>query len=60
MDQEVAKISQVEMRTLKRMKSGETVGSDGVPVEVWKCLGEVAEQCLTRLTEVLFGSDEDG
>ena len=42
-DQEVAKVSQTEVRrTLKRMKSGKTVSPDDLPVEVWKCPGEVA------------------
>ena len=44
-DQEVAKVSKAEMRRiLNRMKSGKTVGPDEIPVEVWKCLGEVAAE----------------
>ena len=44
MDQEVEKISKGEVRrALKRMKSGKAVGPDDIPVEVWKCLGEVEE-----------------
>ena len=43
MDQGVAKISEGEVRrALKRMKSGQTVGPDDIPVEAWKCLGKVA------------------
>ena len=42
-DQEVAKVSRAEVRrTLKRMKSGKTVGPGDRPEEVWKCLEEVA------------------
>ena len=26
---------------LKRMKSRKAVGPDGIPIEVWRCLGEV-------------------
>ena len=48
-DGEVAEISQAEVRrALKRMKSGKAVGPDDIPVEAWKCLGEVAVQFLTR------------
>ncbi|KAF7644203.1 hypothetical protein LDENG_00226100 [Lucifuga dentata] len=49
-NQEVPKISKDEVRrSLKRMKSGKAVGPDDIPVEVWKCLGEVAVEFLTRL-----------
>ena len=29
-------------RALGKMKKGKAVGPDGLPAEVWKCLGEVA------------------
>ena len=46
MDQEEVK---AEVRTaLKRMKSGKVVGSDDIPVEVWKCFREVAVEFLMR------------
>ena len=36
-------ISKDEVRTaMKRMKSGKAVGPDGIPVDAWKCLGEMA------------------
>lgn len=42
-DQEVPEISKDELRkALKRMKMGKAVGPDDTPVEVWKCLEEVA------------------
>ena len=48
-DQEVVKVSQTEVRrTLKRMKNGKTVGPDEIPVEVWKCPGEVVDQDLQQ------------
>ena len=25
---------------LKRMDNGKAIGSDGIPIEVWKCIGE--------------------
>ena len=40
---EVAKISKDEVRRVwKTMKNVKTVGPDVIPVEVWKCPGEVA------------------
>ncbi|KAK3518697.1 hypothetical protein QTP70_008580 [Hemibagrus guttatus] len=49
-EQKVDKIRKDEFRkALKRMKSGEAVGPDDIPVEVWKCLGEAAVEFLTSL-----------
>ncbi|KAF7655893.1 hypothetical protein LDENG_00048720, partial [Lucifuga dentata] len=57
-NQEVAKISKDEVRrSLKRMKSGKAVGPDDIPVEVWKCLGEVAVEFLTRLFNEILESE---
>ncbi|KAK2899938.1 hypothetical protein Q8A73_013067 [Channa argus] len=57
-EQEVAKISKSEVRrTLKRMKSGKAVGPDDIPVEVWKCLGEVAVEFLTSLFNKILESE---
>ena len=57
-DQEVAKVSQTEVRrTLKRMKRGEAVGPDEIPVEVWKCLGEVAVEFYTRTLNKVLESE---
>ena len=51
------KISQAEVRrTLTRMKSGKTVGPDDIPVEVWKCRGDV----LTWRFNKISGSYELG
>ena len=58
-DQDVAKISQDEVRrALKRMKSGKAVGPDDIPVEVWKCLGEVAVEFLTGLFNRILDSEK--
>ena len=47
---EVEKISKEEVReNMKRMKNGKAVGPDDIPVEVWKCLGEIALELLTKL-----------
>ena len=53
MDLEVEKISKEEMRgNMKRMKNGESVGPDDIPVEVWKYLGEIALDFLTKLYNI--------
>ena len=50
MNLEVEKISKEEVReNMKRMKNGKAVGPDDMPVEVWKCLGEIALELLTKL-----------
>ena len=47
---EVEKISKEEVsENMKRMKNGKAVGSDDIPVEVWKCLGEIALEFPTKL-----------
>ena len=43
-------ISESEVKeALKRMKSRKAVGPDGIPIEVWRCLGEVGVRWLTNL-----------
>ena len=42
-NQEVGWIRKDEVRkAMKRMKSGKVVGPDDIPVEAWKCSGEMA------------------
>ena len=36
------------------MKSGKAVGPDLIPIEVWKCLGEVGVNWLTELFNIIF------
>ena len=49
-DKEVHEITKGEVRVaMRRMKSGKAVGPDNIPVEAWKCLGEVAVDFLTKL-----------
>ena len=39
---EYSRISKEDVKeTLRRMKSGKAVGPDLIPMEIWKCLGEV-------------------
>jgi hypothetical protein len=36
----VCRIQESEVKeALKRMKGGKVIGPDGIPIEVWKCLG---------------------
>uniref|UniRef100_A0A3B3BTI6 ribonuclease H n=1 Tax=Oryzias melastigma TaxID=30732 RepID=A0A3B3BTI6_ORYME len=58
-EQEVRKISKGEVRgALKRMKSGKALGPDDIPVEVWKCLGEMAVEFLTGLFNRILGGEK--
>ena len=37
------RIQESEVRkALKRMKGGKTMGPDGIPIEVWRCLRDIA------------------
>ncbi|KAK3531799.1 hypothetical protein QTP70_029737, partial [Hemibagrus guttatus] len=57
-EQKVDKIRKDEVRkALKRMKSGEAIGPDDIPVEVWKCLGEAAVEFLTSLFNRVLESE---
>ena len=38
-----------EVKNALRMKKGKVVGPDELPVEVWKCMGEMGIKFLTRL-----------
>ena len=41
---------------LRRMKQGKAVGLDELPVEIWKCMGEMGIEFLTRLLNKLHRS----
>jgi len=43
---------------LKKMANGKVKGPDQIPVEVWKCLGEVRLEWLTELFNVIFRTSE--
>jgi hypothetical protein len=43
---------------LKRMKGGKAMGPDGIPIEVWRCLGERTVVWLTKLFNLIFRSNE--
>jgi hypothetical protein len=39
---------------LKRMRGGKTMGPDGIPIEVWRTIGDVAIVWLTKLFNLIF------
>jgi hypothetical protein len=43
---------------LKRMKGGKTMGLDGIPIEVWRTLGDVTIVWLTKLFNLIFRSNK--
>jgi hypothetical protein len=43
---------------LKRMKGRKAMGSDGIPIEVWTTLGDVAIVWLTTLFNLIFRSNK--
>lgn len=44
---------------MKRMKHRKADGPDNIPVEVWRCQGERAVDCLTR-SLIVVGCLRDG
>jgi hypothetical protein len=52
------KIQESEVKdALKRMKGGKTMSPDGIPIEVWKTLRDVAIVWLTKLFNLIFRSN---
>jgi hypothetical protein len=39
---------------LKRMKGGKAIGPDGIPIEVWRTLRDIAIVWLTKLFNLIF------
>ena len=48
-NEEVNCVSREVKNALRKMKKGKAVGPDELPVEVWKCMGEMGMNFLTRL-----------
>ena len=43
---------------LKRMKGVKAMGPDGIPIEMWRCLGDIAMVWLTKLFNLIFRSNK--
>jgi hypothetical protein len=51
----VRRIREYEVKeALKRMKVGKAMGPDGIPIEVWRCLEDIAIVWLTKLFNTIF------
>jgi Reverse transcriptase (RNA-dependent DNA polymerase) len=45
-------------KALKKMKTGKALGPDDIPIEVWRCLGDIAIVWLTKLFNTIFRSNK--
>jgi hypothetical protein len=55
----VRRIQESEVKDiLKRMKGGKAMGLDGIPIEVWRSLRDVAIVWLTKLFNIIFWSNK--
>jgi hypothetical protein len=55
----MCRIQESEVKdALKRMKGGKAMGPDGIFIEVWRSLGDVAIVCLTKLFNLIFLSNK--
>jgi hypothetical protein len=55
----VRRIQESEVKNaLKRMKGGKAMDPDGIPIEVWRTLGDVATVRLTKLFNLIFRSNK--
>ena len=44
----------VVREALKKMKGGKGMGPDGIPIKVWRCLGDIAIVWLTKMFNHIF------
>jgi hypothetical protein len=55
----VRRIQEYEVKdALKRMKGGKAMDQDGIPIEVWRTLGDIAIVWLTKLFNLIFRSNK--
>ena len=55
----VQRIQESKVReTLKRLKGGKAMGPDGIPIKVWRCLGDIAIVWLTKMFNNIFRSNK--
>ena len=57
-NEEVNCVSREVKNALRRMKKNKAVGPDELPVEVWKCMGEMGIKFLTRLFNGLLMGEQ--
>ena len=58
-NKEVNYVSREEVKNaVRRMKKGKAAGPDELPVEVWKCMGEMGIKFLTRLFNRLLMGEQ--
>ena len=43
---------------MKRMKGSKAMGPDGIPIKVWRCLGDIAIVWLTKMFNNIFRSNK--
>ncbi|MCX8814367.1 exonuclease/endonuclease/phosphatase family protein, partial [Vibrio parahaemolyticus] len=49
------RITNLEVKdALRKMKCGKAIGPNGLPIEVWKCIGEVGIKWLTKFFNIIF------
>ena len=57
-NRDVGRISMDEVRmAMKKMKNGKAVGPDDIPVEAWRCLGEMAVRFLNSLCNRILAGE---
>ena len=55
----VRRIQESDVReALKMMKEGKAMGPDGIPIKVWRCLGDIAIVWLTKMFNNIFRSNK--
>jgi hypothetical protein len=55
----VRRIKESEVKeALKKMKTGKALGPDDIPIEVWRCLGDITIVWLTKLFNTIFRSNK--
>jgi hypothetical protein len=55
----VRRIQESEVKeALKKMKTGKALGSDDIPIEIWRCLGYIIIVWLTKLFNTIFWSNK--
>jgi hypothetical protein len=55
----VRRIQESEVKeALKKIKIGNVLGPDDIPIEIWRCLGDIAIVWLTKLFNTIFRSNK--